>query len=459
MDTSPLPTEALRNPRATTPLLFTARWLASLKPKAKPYKFAETADADDPSQPAKRGMGRFIVRVQPDGRKEFFFRYRMNGGDRLIAIGRWSDSGKDGIKLAAARARFRELEAERVRVGDVKEHRASEQAAAQTRRLAKAREDERLARQGTFQQLLDAYVQHLRDNGKVSAREVSGVFERHLYRPKLPLLARRANEVEPEELAEVLAGLVRRGVKRQTNVLRSYLRAAFAFGASQDLSPSRVASAGTQFYLKSNPVALIPVERQFSVPGERHLSADELRLFWQSTETLGAVTRAFLRFNLAIAGQRATQLLRVTWADFDLEAKQVLLRDTKGRGASRDHLLPLTAFAMTQLEPMIAMNRTSAIPFTNDGATALRLETVSTAVTGISKKLAQQHGMEPFRFGDLRRTAETMLASLGIDRETRAHLLSHGREGVQAKHYDRHNYLPEKRAAMGRWNEYLSSMV
>ena len=82
MDTSPLPTGPSKNQRAAIPLLFTARWLASLKPKTTPYKFAETADADDPTQPAKRGMGRFIVRVQPDGRKEFFFRYRMNGGDR-----------------------------------------------------------------------------------------------------------------------------------------------------------------------------------------------------------------------------------------------------------------------------------------------------------------------------------------------------------------------------------------
>jgi integrase len=455
MDTSPLPTGPSKNQRAGIPLLFTARWLASLKPKATPYKFAETADADDPTQPAKRGMGRFIVRVQPDGRKEFFFRYRMNGGDRLIAIGRWSDSGKDGIKLAAARARFRELEAERVRVGDVKVHRASERAAEQTRRLAQAREDERIARQGTFQQLLEAYVQHLRDSGKVSAGEVSGVFERHLYRPKLPLLARRANEVEPEELAEVLAVLVRRGVKRQTNVLRSYLRAAFAFGASQDLSPSRVASAGTRFYLKSNPVALIPVERQFSVPGERHLSADELRLFWQATEAVGPVTRAFLRFNLAIAGQRATQLLRATWADFDLDAGQLLLRDPKGRGASRDHLLPLTAFAVNQLQPMIELNGKAAMPFTNDGETSLRLETISTAVAAVSSKLVETHGIVPFRFGDLRRTSETMLASLGVDRETRAQLLSHGRQGVQAKHYDRHHYLPEKRAAMEKWGAHL----
>jgi integrase len=269
------------------------------------------------------------------------------------------------------------------------------------------------------------------------------------------LLTRRANEVEPEELAKVLAVLVQRGVKRQTNVLRSYLRAAFAFGASQDLSPSRVASAGTRFYLKSNPVALIPVERQFSVPGERHLSADELRLFWQATEAVGPVTRAFLRFNLAIAGQRATQLLRATWADFDLDAGLLLLRDPKGRGASRDHLLPLPAFAVRQLKPMTASNGKSVMPFTNDGRTSLRLETVSTAVTTISRMLAETHGVAPFRFGDLRRTCETMLASLGVDRETRAHLLSHGRQGVQAKHYDRHHYLSEKHAAVEKWCDYL----
>ena len=59
--------------------------------------------------------------------------------------------------------------------------------------------------------------------------------------------------------------------------------------------------------------------------------------------------------------------------------------------------------------------------------TVLRLETLCNAVGDISARLTEEHQFEPFRFGDLRRTCETTLARLGVSKETRAWLLSHGR--------------------------------
>ena len=45
---------------------------------------------------------------------------------------------------------------------------------------------------------------------------------------------------------------------------------------------------------------------------------------------------------------------------------------------------------------------------------------------------------------------------LRVDREVRAHLLSHGRgQGVQGRHYERYDYLPEKRTALEKWFEHL----
>jgi len=54
----------------------------------------------------------------------------------------------------------------------------------------------------------------------------------------------------------------------------------------------------------------------------------------------------------------------------------------------------------------------------------------------------------PFTVGDLRRTVETRLAALGVSLEVRGQLQSHGLGGVQARHYDRHDYLNEKREAL-----------
>ena len=67
---------------------------------------------------------------------------------------------------------------------------------------------------------------------------------------------------------------------------------------------------------------------------------------------------------------------------------------------------------------------------------------------------------EGYQLRDLRRTTETRLASLRVDKETRAQLLSHGRTtGVQNRHYDRWHYLDEKRAALSLWEHHLRAVL
>lgn len=67
-------------------------------------------------------------------------------------------------------------------------------------------------------------------------------------------------------------------------------------------------------------------------------------------------------------------------------------------------------------------------------------------------------GRESFNQRDIRRTCETMQAALGLSRDTRAQLLSHGLSGVQQHHYDRHSYSDEKRAALIAWERHLEAI-
>ncbi len=95
-----------------------------------------------------------------------------------------------------------------------------------------------------------------------------------------------------------------------------------------------------------------------------------------------------MRLNLALACQRPSQLLRATWQDFDFEQDTLLLRDPKGRGGARDHLLPLTPFALEQLKPLRKLNSEASSPFTADGRRVMVLTTLSVAVREISDRLA-----------------------------------------------------------------------
>src|SRR5690606_20949125 len=102
---------------------------------------------------------------------------------------------------------------------------------------------------------------------------------------------------------------------------------------------------------------------------------------------------------------------------------------------------------------------------TTSGTKQIDLSTLSSAVVSIGRDCAQamhKQGTEvtPFTAKDLRRTVETRMAALRVAKEIRAQVLSHGRDsGVQAKHYDRHDYLPEKSAALAQWERHLARVL
>ncbi len=57
--------------------------------------------------------------------------------------------------------------------------------------------------------------------------------------------------------------------------------------------------------------------------------------------------------------------------------------------------------------------------------------------------------IEGFQLKRVRSGEETLLAANRISREIRGHVLSHDLTGIQARHCDGRDYLPEKRRALG----------
>jgi integrase len=303
-------------------------------------------------------------------------------------------------------------------------------------------------------------VDHLKARKSTSAAQVAGIFEKHVIKPFPTIAQTKANKIEPASIQRILSRMVNLGLTRQVNKARSYIGAAFAYGGKADNDPRTMAADGVLFDLKANPSLLVPVIREYEKTGERALSEDELRHYWTELAELPAIQEAALRLNLALACQRPTQLLRADWPAFDFTENTLLLADSKGRGGSRDHLLPLTPFALAQLQPLRTMNAEAPGPFTSDGRRGMVVGTLSVAVKDISKALKKKHGVPRFQQRDLRRTVETMLQKLGIEKEVRAHLLSHGRsKGVQGKHYERYDFLKEKREALERWGEQLQRIM
>jgi integrase len=210
------------------------------------------------------------------------------------------------------------------------------------------------------------------------------------------------------------------------------------------------------FRVGANPVADTESLSGFTRARDRTLADEELYAYWHRLPSVKAdVVRGALQLALLLGGQRIAQLLRLTRADVDLSAGFLILRDPKGkRQRPRVHELPITAAAMAILHPLV--DRAEALDsdwiFTSEGTRPVYPDTLTAVVRDISaamKKAKQTRA--PFMLSDLRRTAETMMAGMGIGQDLRAQIQSHGLGGVQARHYNRHDYRLEKHKALTAW--------
>jgi len=162
------------------------------------------------------------------------------------------------------------------------------------------------------------------------------------------------------------------------------------------------------------------------------------------------------------------QLLRAKVNDYDEQRQVLRLFDGKGkRRVPREHLLPLAPKAAAIVSGFVGRakirekehsNAATEISnpwlFSMHGRVAMAFTTSGKRIAAISSAMKR----ESFDLRDIRRTCETMLAGMGISSDIRARLLSHGLSGVQAKHYDRHEYMDEKRATLVAWEAKLEAI-
>ena len=60
---------------------------------------------------------------------------------------------------------------------------------------------------------------------------------------------------------------------------------------------------------------------------------------------------------------------------------------------------------------------------------------------------------------DVRRTVKTTMGKAGISKEVRDRIQNHALNDVSTKHYDRYDYLSEKRHGLKIWNDYLGLII
>lgn len=406
------------------------------------------------SQSLGRGNGVFTARRTAEG-IAFYFRHTLPDGERdTFKFATYDKNGANGgITLKEARQKVSELSRLYKEHPELRSF-LEEQQHQETERINQARAERK---KSTLDALLKGYIEHLERQGKTkSAQDVKSLFRRRIFEPFPDLAKMKANSITGPNLKTIIAAVLDDGKGRAAAKLRSYLSAAFACAIKADSDPE-IPSCLHDFNILANPVSAVASLSKFNIAREIFLTKSEFKVFWNKLQTIEGVTGAALRLCVLLGGQRPFQLLRLQEKDVDFEGNTVTLYDIKGRRSTpRRHILPLTESAIKELRALMEINNPYLFSSTK-GKVPLDIKSLSNKIITISNEMiAEGIRKEPFQLRDVRRTIETTLASMGVSMEVRAQLQSHGLSGVQARHYDKYDYMSEKLAAMEKLHRMLT---
>lgn len=373
------------------------------------------------------GDGLYLRKQTRDG-ASWTLRYHFGGREHWLTLGHYPD-----LSLAQAR-----IEARQARVL-LDKH----QDPLTTRRAAAAEQRQR----GSFRELCEDWYRNEIMGRGLKHPEVP---RRHLDKHLLPKLGRTpASDVTPADVARVIDELKGPAPTAANDLLR-FTHRIFAFGVRRRMVPSNPAA---DFSPRLDGGG---TER----PRSRALSLNELaQLFEKIREatSFGVDNCLALKLLLALCVRKG-ELLGARWQEFDLDGNTPLgavwhLPASRTKtGMSLD--IPLVSAVVGWLREIKTLAGDSAFLFPKrrrdrrERVPHVGLDTLNAAMQRV------QHRLPPFTLHDLRRTARTQLAALGVRREVAERCLGHAIRGVEGT-YDRHNYFKERRAALEQWTSLL----
>lgn len=364
----------------------------------------------------------FGVRVSPAGRRTFVYLYRFEGLARRMTLGVYPRMG-----LATARARCAEARELLVEKG--------RDPGAELVKGKRARRDA-----PSVKDLADEYIEKWAKRRKRSWKED----ERLLNSNVLPLIGRKkAADVTRRDVIEILDTMMERGAPISANRTLAVTRKMFRFGITRDLVP----------YNPCEAVAAPAEENR----RDRVLTVVEIKQFWKALEKKDVAMTDAMRICLQlmlVTAQRRREVVTVKWSHIDLTAGWWAIPKEIAKN-NLPHRVPLSPLACKLLREAKKCTKDSVYVFPNPSDSGpIRDDAISKAV----RRNEKVFGIDHFTPHDLRRTAASRMASMGISRVTIGKILNHVEPGVTAV-YDRHGYDQEKRKALNAWGRKLESII
>jgi integrase len=391
--------------------MFTDKSIKGLKPKQTAYRLYEKG--------TDKGFG---LKITPAGSKSFFIQYISDSGkQKFYNLGRYPS-----ISLSDARDQCRKI---RTAIHQGQDPRIEVQ-----------------QRYGSVADLIDYYLKCMVNDGKRTWQKVGTDLNFNCK----DILHLQAKDITPAHIKKILHDIISRGSKVQANRIRSYLGRAFKLGIYHDNDPKNLSSDVT-FQLTNNPVDAIPKDPSVEVSGERNLSFEEIKTVWNHTdiqEQFHLATKL-----LIIYGCRTWELCGALKVEFDFETMTWSVPPDRVKN-NRWLILPITPLAKELFDKLLIYSRDSKYIFPGRYN-----EEKAINKTSLAHAIARLDCVQEFTPRDLRRTVKTRMGEIGIEKSIRDRIQNHALSDVSSKHYDRYDYLQEKRAALLVWEKYLQELI
>lgn len=389
------------------PLTDTA--IRNAKPREKAYKLFD-------------GDGLFLL-ISPAGSKAWRLKYRLDGKEKLLALGVYPT-----VPLVEARKRREEARAGIARGIDP----------VQAKKAEKRRRSEHHA--NTFEAVAREWheTQVPRWSTSYGEKVLAGL-EKHVF----PAIGDRPiTELNGPDLLRFLKPLQKEGKVDRANRLRQNCSEVFRYAIACDRA-------------ERNPAA--DIVRALQTHKQTHyaaLSKDELPAFLKALDAnhakLQPTTRLGLKL-LALTFVRPGELRQAEWSEFNLDAGEWIIPAHRMK-MRQEHIVPLSPQAMDVLHELQAIT----------GQYALLLPSRSNIRRPISdntfRKALHDMGFIVTAHG-FRATASTILNETGFRHDVIERQLSHGdRDKIRAA-YNRAQYLEERRQLMVWWGTYLEGLA
>lgn len=203
---------------------------------------------------------------------------------------------------------------------------------------------------------------------------------------------------------------------------------------------------------RTNPA--IGIEKFGETSRERVLSDAEIRTFWMGTDRLGFPFGPLFKL-LLVTGQRRNEVAGMPWTEIDLDNAIWTIAAARAKN-NRQHEVYLSPLAMRLLNVPRASNyvfSAGKMPPSGFSKAKSRLDRYMQETLG--------EALAAWRLHDLRRTAASGMAGLGIRAEIIEKTLNHtsGINSGLVRVYQRHEQHEARKQALSAWSARLLELV